>query len=59
MRKRPKSKTRQLGLFPDRSRGPELPLEVRQKVIGLVARMLRQHVAQRVDRGWVGEACHD
>lgn len=57
MRNRPKSS--QFELFWLTRRIPEVPPEVRQKTIRLVARMLRQHAARSGDRRRVPEANHE
>ena len=50
MRKRAKSRGIQFRLFQPPQRSPEVPGEVRQRIVRLLAQMLRQHVA----RGWAG-----
>jgi hypothetical protein len=50
MHKRLKSKGIQFRLFQPPERSLEIPGEVRQKLVRLLAQMLRRHVA----RGWVG-----
>ena len=57
MRKR--SKSSQRDLFQVTRRSPEVPREVRQKVIRLLAQMLRRHAAQSNERRWVREANHE
>ena len=52
MRKRAKSRGIQLRLFQPSQRSPEVPEEVRQRIVRLLAQMLRQHVA----RDWAGGA---
>jgi len=50
MRKRAKSRGIQFRLFQPLQRSPEVPGEIRQRIVRLLAQMLRQHVA----RGWAG-----
>jgi hypothetical protein len=50
MRKRAKSRGIQFRLFQPPQRSSEVPGEVRQRIVRLLAQMLRQHVA----RGWAG-----
>jgi hypothetical protein len=50
MRKRAKLRGVQFRLFQPPQLSPEMPGEVRQRIVRLLAQMLRQ----RVDRGWVG-----
>ena len=50
MRKRAKSRRIQFRLFQPPQRSPEVPGEVRQRIVRLLAQMLRQQVA----RGWAG-----
>jgi len=50
MRKRAKSRGIQFRLFQPPQRSPEVPREVRQRVVRLLTQMLRQHVV----RGWAG-----
>jgi hypothetical protein len=57
MRKR--SKSSQLDLFPVSRRSPGVPREVRQKMIRLLAQMLRRHVAQSGERRCLREANHE
>jgi hypothetical protein len=50
MRKRTKSREIQFRLFQPPQRSPEVPGEVRQRIVRLLVQMLRQHVG----RGWAG-----
>ena len=50
MRKSAKSREIQFPLFQPPHRSPEVPEEVRQKIVHLLAQMLRKHVI----RGWAG-----
>ena len=52
------SKSRQFELFVLTRRSPEVSREVRQRMVRLLARMLRQHAARRGDR-CVAEAKHE
>jgi hypothetical protein len=54
-----RSKSSQFDLFRLTRRSPEVPGEVRQKMIHLLARMLRQHAARGLDRRPVPEANHE
>jgi len=57
MRKR--SKSSQFELFRVTCQSPEVPREVRQKVIRLLAQMLRQHTVRGGDHQRVREANHE
>ena len=57
MRRRPRSS--QLELFREVRRSPEVPGEVHQKMIGLLARLLREHMARKGDRPHRLEANHE
>jgi hypothetical protein len=57
MRKR--SKSSQFELFRLVRRSPEVPQEVRQKTIRLLARMLREHAARGGDGHRLLEANHE
>jgi len=57
MRKR--SKSSQLELYQVTGRSPEVPREIRPKMIRVVAQMLRRHAAQSNERRWVREANHE
>ena len=57
MRKR--SKSSQLELFREVRRSPEVPREVHQKMIRLLARLLREHMARKGDRHHRLEANHE
>ena len=59
MRKRAKSKGIQFRLFEPAQRSPEVPGEVRQEIVRLLAQMLRQHVARGWDGGHVRKARND
>ena len=59
MRKRAKSRGIQFRLFQPPQRSPEVPGEVRQRIVRLLAQMLRQHVARGWADGHVPEASND
>jgi hypothetical protein len=59
MQKRAKPSRTQFELFRATRRSPEVPREVRQKMIRLLAQMLRQHAARGGDRRCVREANHE
>jgi hypothetical protein len=50
MKKRAKSRSIQFRLFQPPQQSLEVPGEVRQRIVRLLAQMLRQHVV----RGWAG-----
>lgn len=59
MRKRAKSRGIQFPLFQPLRPSPEVPEEVRHKIVRLLAQMLRQHVARGWARGHVQEASNE
>ena len=59
MRKRAKSRGIQFPLFQPPQRSPEVPGEVRQRIMRLLAQMLRQHVARSWSGGRVPETGND
>ena len=59
MRKRAKSRGIQFRLFQPPQRSPEVPREVRQRIVRLLAQMLRQHVARSWADRHVPEASND
>lgn len=59
MRKRAKSRETQLRLFQPPRQSLEVPREVRQKILRLLARMLREYVARGLAGGRVPEASHE
>ena len=56
---RRRSKSSQLELFREVRRSPEVPREVHQKVIRLLARLLREHMAGKDGRPRRLEANHE
>ena len=56
---RRRSKSRQFELFRGVRRSPEVPREVHQKMIRLLARLLREHTARGGDRHRTLEANHE
>ena len=58
MRKRAKSRGIQFRFFQPPQGSPEVPGEVRQRIVRLLAQILRQHVARWAD-GHVPEASND
>jgi hypothetical protein len=56
---RRRSKSSQLELFREVRRSPEVPREVHQKMIRLLARLLRDHIARKGDRPHRLEANHE
>lgn len=59
MRKRAKSRSIQFRLFQPPQRSPEVPGEVHQRIVRLLAQMLRQHGARGWTRGHVQEASNE
>ena len=56
---RRRSKSRQFELFRGVRQSPEVPREVHQKMIRLLARLLREHMARKGDRHYKLEANHE
>ena len=56
---RRKLKSRQFELFREIRRNPEVPREVHQKMIRLLARLLREHMARKGDGYHRREANHE
>ena len=56
---RRRSKSSQLELFREVRRSPEVPREVRQKMIRLLARLLREHIARKGGGHHALEANHE
>ncbi len=56
---RRRSKSSQLELFREVRRSPEVPREVHRKMIRLLARLLREHMARKGGRHYRLEANHE